>query len=135
MTLNNVKWISIAVITAFLLSGLWYALLAQRLDQLHSATTITPPARSQLSTVFVELIRNAILCGSLLYLIRRVKLATWQQGIAFALLLWLGFPVILLTGSIFHEHVPVGVAAIHAGDWLIKLLALTLLLRVGNRSH
>lgn len=36
--------------------------------------------------------------------------------------LWLAFPVVLLTGSVFHEHVPAGLAALHAGDWLIKLV-------------
>jgi hypothetical protein len=36
--------------------------------------------------------------------------------------LWAAFPVVLLTGSVVHEQVPVPQAAIHAGGWLVKLL-------------
>lgn len=44
---------------------------------------------------------------------------------ALALALWVAFPAVLLAGSVFHERVPVPLAAIHAGDWLIKLLLIT----------
>jgi hypothetical protein len=45
--------------------------------------------------------------------------------LALGTVLWLGFPVVVLAGSVFHEHVPVPLAALHAGDWLLKLLAIT----------
>ena len=35
---------------------------------------------------------------------------------------WVGFPVVLLAGSVLSENVPWRLAAIHAGDWLVKLL-------------
>jgi len=34
------------------------------------------------------------------------------------------FPVVLLTGSVFHERVPPRLAAVHAGDWLMKLVVI-----------
>lgn len=34
---------------------------------------------------------------------------------------WAAFPVVLLTGSVIWEGVPWQLAAIHAGDWLLKL--------------
>jgi hypothetical protein len=37
-------------------------------------------------------------------------------------LLWIGFPVILFTGSIMRENYPWKLAAIHAGEWLVKLV-------------
>jgi len=40
------------------------------------------------------------------------------------LALWVGFPTVILAGSVFHEKVPPTLAAIHAGDWLLKLLAI-----------
>ena len=43
------------------------------------------------------------------------------------LFLWIGFPVILLTGSIIWENVPWKVAAIHAGDWLVKMLVISII--------
>jgi hypothetical protein len=35
--------------------------------------------------------------------------------------------VVLLSGSVLHEHVPWRPAVIHAGDWLVKLVAFTLI--------
>ena len=46
-------------------------------------------------------------------------------ALALALALWVAFPVVLLAGSVFHERVPVALAAVHAGDWLLKLLVVT----------
>ncbi len=42
-------------------------------------------------------------------------------------LLWIGFPVVLLVGSVIWENVPWKLAAIHAGDWLVKLLLVTII--------
>lgn len=41
-------------------------------------------------------------------------------------MLWAAFPVVLLTGSMIWERVPWQTAAIHAGDWLLKLLLVAL---------
>ncbi len=34
-------------------------------------------------------------------------------------LLWI-FPAAILLGSVVHEGVPLALASIHAGDWLVK---------------
>ena len=39
--------------------------------------------------------------------------------------LWVAFPVVLLSGSVVHEKVPWQQAAVHAGDWLVKLLLMS----------
>ena len=38
------------------------------------------------------------------------------------IMLWIAFPVVLLVGSAMWENVPKKVVAIHAGDWLVKLI-------------
>jgi len=48
-------------------------------------------------------------------------------AVELALALWIGFPVVLLVGSITQENVPWRLAAIHAGDWLAKLLIVAVL--------
>jgi hypothetical protein len=45
--------------------------------------------------------------------------------------LWGAFPVVLLTGSVVHGKVPWQQAAIHAGDWLVELLLVSV--TVGRR--
>ena len=52
----------------------------------------------------------------------------------FGLALWIGFPVVLLAGSVFHENVPWKLAALHAGDWLVKLLVIAVIVGVWHRT-
>jgi hypothetical protein len=44
------------------------------------------------------------------------------------MVLWVGFPLVLLTGSILWERVPPITAEIHAGDWLLRLLLLAVVI-------
>lgn len=44
-----------------------------------------------------------------------------------ALALWAAFPLVLLTGSVVWENVPPALAAIHAGDWLAKLMVIAVI--------
>lgn len=34
----------------------------------------------------------------------------------------MNFPAAILLGSVVHEVVPLALAGIHAGDWLVKLI-------------
>jgi hypothetical protein len=43
------------------------------------------------------------------------------------LALWVGFPLVLWVGAVIHENVPPKLAVLHAGDWLLKLLAVSTL--------
>jgi Protein of unknown function (DUF1761) len=43
------------------------------------------------------------------------------------LALWLGFPLVLLTGSMLWDRVPAATALLHAGDWLLKLLVISVI--------
>ena len=61
--------------------------------------------------------------------VRRLDLTTWGSALAFAVAVWVAFPVVLLVGSVVHEGVPPLLAAIHAGDWLLKLVLITVLVR------
>ncbi len=46
------------------------------------------------------------------------------------LALWLAFPLLLLAGSVTHEHVPWNLATIHAGDRLAKLVIITAIVSI-----
>ncbi len=41
------------------------------------------------------------------------------------LALWVGFPLVLLSGSIIWDKVPPITALLHAGDWLLKLVVIS----------
>jgi hypothetical protein len=39
-----------------------------------------------------------------------------------------------VAGSVFHENVPWRLAALHAGDWLVKLLVIAVIVGVWHRT-
>jgi hypothetical protein len=52
-------------------------------------------------------------------------LHTVGSAILLGLVLWWGFPLVLLSGSVMWEKVPAPTAVLHAGDWLLKLLVIS----------
>ena len=64
------------------------------------------------------------------YLIIRLRIVGLKSALSLGFLLWVGFPVVLLVGSVASDKVPLALAAIHGGDWLIKLLLMTVILVV-----
>ena len=54
----------------------------------------------------------------------------WAESAGLGLLLWAGYVLTQWTGSILGEGVPVRLAAIHAGDWLLHLLVIAVIVGV-----
>ena len=77
--------------------------------------------------MFIELVRTLVLVIILAGLSAQLGLTTPLQAVLLAVALWIAFPIILLSGSVMYEDVPWRLAAIHAGDWLVKLLIITLI--------
>jgi hypothetical protein len=117
--------IAVASVAALVLSGVWYGVFGGRLARLHPAYVDggTPSG----SDVVVELVRNLILAAVVAGLASQIGVETWPGTILLGLALWVGFPLVLLTGSVYHEKVPVPLAAIHGGDWLLKLLVISVI--------
>jgi hypothetical protein len=121
----NVLSAAVATLASFLLSSIWYAGLGRALARLSTAygenATMSPVK------VLLELLRSAVLATVVTVLVRWAGVDNVGFAVGFALIAWIGFPVVLLSGSVLHERVPWRLAAIHAGDWLIKLIAVTLI--------
>ena len=120
--------IAVVVVAAFIISGVWYGVFGGRLSRLHPA--YADGGAPSGSDVLVELVRNLILATVVAGLVGQLGVDTWPGGILLGLALWVGFPLVLLAGSVYHEKVPAQLAAIHAGDWLLKLVAITVILVV-----
>lgn len=115
-------------IIAFVVSMVYYIIFANARKKLNSAATdIKRPQPVKLS---IEIIRNILLAFVLCYLIAQVGVTNWMGGASLGFRLWIGFPLILLSGSVMWENVPWKLASIHAGDWLIKLLLMCIILSI-----
>ena len=118
----------VAAVVAFLLSGGYYALLGDRLARLSPA--YAEGGRPTPATIGVELLRNLVMASVVAGLASGLGLGGLAGGVLLGLALWLAFPVVLLAGSVFHERVPPLLAAMHSGDWLLKLVVVTGLVTV-----
>jgi hypothetical protein len=112
--------IAAAAGAAFLTSSVWYAALGSRLAELDEAYAGPPPSPAVVAPV--ELARSAVVATAVSVLADRLAVRGPREALVLGTGLWTAFPVVLLTGSVFHEKVPWRLAAIHAGDWLVKLL-------------
>lgn len=115
-----------ATVAGFIATAVYYGVLGGRLERLGSGATGSAPAWM----VPVEVLRTLVVTGVVAALVALGGVEGWAAGALLGLVLWVGFPVVLLTGSVVHEKVPWRLAALHAGDWLLKLVLVSVVLSV-----
>jgi len=127
----NYLHVLVAAVVVFVLGWLWYSplLFFKPWMRLRGQDPVAAMAGAKMpgGKLVLEMVR----CVLLSYVIARfaalLAITGLMSAVHFGFMLWLGFPVIILTGSVLWENTPVGVAAIHAGDWLVKLLAIPII--------
>ena len=116
-----VDWRAVVVAAggAVVVSTAWYTAFGRQLARLDDAYADggRPPAW----VVPVELARSATVATAVAVLAEQSGTRRVADAARLASGLWLAFPAVLLTGSVVHEKVPWRLAAIHGGDWLLKL--------------
>lgn len=115
-----------ATVAGFVATAVYYGVLGGRLERLGSGAAEPAPAW----TMPVEVLRTLVVTGVVAGLVALGDVDGWAAGALLGLVLWVGFPVVLLTGSVVHEKVPWRLAALHAGDWLLKLVLVSVVLSV-----
>ena len=78
----------------------------------------------------VEVLRCLVLAAVVAGLAAQAHVESWAGGLVLGLVLWIGFPVVLWIAAIVHENTRWRLAAIHAGDSLVKLLAVGVVVSV-----
>jgi hypothetical protein len=58
-----------------------------------------------------------------------------RNAVRLALLLWFGFSGLMWVGAVMWERSPWQVAAIHSGDWLVKIVVISAVLSVWPRRR
>jgi len=125
--MNGLNYLAIAAATvaSFVFSSVWYIALSEQRRQVTSAAAApgTPPRW----LMPVEIVRTLVLALILAGLASRLGVTGVTSTVLLASSLWIAFPI-LLSGSVLYEKVHPQLAAIHAGDWLGKLLIITIIL-------
>ena len=118
-----------ATAAAFVSGGAYYAAFGEQLAAVSDAAAAArrrPPPW----TYEVEILRCLVLALVVAGLASQGEIDDAGGGLVLGLALWVGFPLVLWTGAVVHERTPVKLAAIHAGDWLVKLLLISVIVSV-----
>jgi hypothetical protein len=116
--------LAVATIAGFVISAAYYALLSESVPDDADRTTPDP---SPAILAVVELTRSAAVAGLVTGLVSIADWTTPSEGALLGLGLWT-LPVVLLAGSVVHEGTRHRDAFRHAGDWLIKLVVMGLII-------
>ncbi len=115
--------IAVAAVAAFVLSSVYYVAVTP-LERRVLGDAALDRGRPQAWKVLAELLRTAVVAGAFAWIASRAGQESLPGSLGLAAVLWAGFPLVLLTGSVTWERVPPVTAALHAGDWLLKLVLL-----------
>ncbi|HSK93992.1 MAG TPA: DUF1761 domain-containing protein [Candidatus Angelobacter sp.] len=118
----ELNWLAIAAaaLAVFVVSTVYYIVFAARMVELRQGNE--DAGGVQPWKIGVELVRSLVLATVIAGLARLLDITDLGGALQLGLALWVGFPVILLVGSVIWENVAPALATIHAGDWLLKLL-------------
>jgi len=114
-----------AAVAAFVASSAWYAVFGNATMELSG---IGPAAAANPAyTALFVIAQSLVVAFMLSYFVVRLEIAGPKDALRLGVLVWI-FPAMILLGSICHENVPWMLATIHAGDWLLKLLLMAVIL-------
>lgn len=109
-----------------MLSSVWYTALSPVEARVLGPAAPDRGGRPSGAKILLELVRSIVLGALIAGVTRACHLDSVGSAVLLGLALWLGFPAVLLTGSMIWEKVSTVTAMLHAGDWLLKLLVISL---------
>jgi uncharacterized membrane protein len=139
MTFNHVKlnWLPVlaAVITAAVISGVWYSPLVcgKEWMAIRSVNGWVPNARIAPWKPLLEIVREFVVAYVLLRLVRQTRVKTLAAAAYLGLWVWVGFPVAMLVGASLWDSKPWELSLIHGGDWLLKVPAMAMVITATRR--
>jgi Protein of unknown function (DUF1761) len=120
-----------AALVVFVVSTVWYIVFASARGSLTPTVNATQAStRPPLWKVILEIIRSLVVASVVAGLANRLGITDVWSAVLLGLVMWIGFPIILLSGSVIWDNIPWKIAAIHAGDWFLKLVIISVIVGV-----
>ncbi len=127
--MHKVNYLAVAV-AAFVVSSVWYTIFGNAWMELGS---IDPATAADMATpawaILFVVLQSLVVAFMLAYFVLHLGIVSWKGAVRLGALVWI-FPAMILVGSVVHENVPLLLAAIHASDWLVKLILMAVILGV-----
>jgi len=125
----NFLAVVVAALAAFVASAVWYIVFGKELAKV-SAAFAKGLQQRQPWKMLVVIAQSLVLALVLAFFLGLVGKIDWLGALGVGVLLWIGLAAMQWVGSILWENVPLKMAAIHAGDWLVKLVLITVIVGV-----
>jgi hypothetical protein len=121
-----------AAVAAFVASSLWYILFGKERMKLlgNNQDAMADMRRVPPWKMFCEFARGLVVAYVLARFVALLGVADWMHAVQLGIWVWIGFPLMILVGSVMWDRRPWKLAAIHAGDWLMKTLVMVVILSV-----
>jgi Protein of unknown function (DUF1761) len=121
--------ILVAAVAAFAMSSIYYMVFGKARMRLLGND---PDAGADMRKVPVwkmpvEFVRGLVVAVVMAHLVVQSRVADVTGALELGLWLAIGFPVMILSGSVLWDRRPWQLAAIHAGDWLLKILLMVVI--------
>jgi hypothetical protein len=134
--MRNTNYLAVvaAAVAAFVASSAWYTVFGNATIEL---SDIDPAAAANMAnpawTALFVVAQSLVVAFMLSYFVAHLGIVGLKDAARLGVLVWI-FPAMILLGSVVHENVPWVLATIHAGDWLVKLLLMAVILGAWRRG-
>ncbi len=125
----NYLAVVVAAVAAFVASSVWYIVFGKELAKASAAFAEALQKRQPWKMLGV-IVQSLVLALVLAYVIGLIGNVDWIGALRLGVLLWIGLSAMQWVGSIMWEKVPLKMAVIHAGDWLVKLVLIAVIVGV-----
>jgi hypothetical protein len=133
MTVSRINPAAVVVagVAAFAFSLVWYSPLLFGVWTETQGTEATAMAPWKF---FVAPLRELFTAWFLAWLIGRLGIANWRSAAGLGVLLWAAFYVVQLAGAVIFDGMSPALGAVHAGDWLGKMLIMAMVVNAWPKS-
>src|SRR5260370_9072444 len=121
--------VGVAAIAAFVASAAWYIVVGKELPKV-SAAFAKGMQKRQPWKMLVVIVQSLVLSLVLAYFLGLIGKVDWVGALRVGVLLWIGLSAMQWVGSMLWENVPLKMAAIHAGAWLVKRVLIPVIVGV-----
>jgi len=123
----NYLAVVVAALAAFVATFVWYEIFGKELAKVSRAIAEQKPAAWKF---VVAIMQNLVLATAVAYIIERTGAEGWLDAAWIGVVLWIGLSAVQWVGSMLWENVPLKMALIHGGDWLMKLVLISVIVGV-----
>jgi len=120
-----------ALLAAAAVSSFWYSPLLFGKQWMELSGTNRAGTRNTTLhawKVSIDLVRELVVIYVFGRFVSNLRIVDWKGALSLGLWMWLGFPVQMLVGASLWDNKPWTLDLIHAGDWLLKMVLIALIL-------